>query len=77
MLNEDFEKSIDDILKAIPRERKTYLFSATMTKKVNYVQVVIDFFSDILYVLALFLVAYAFLVKIFPIINMILWVFPS
>ncbi|KAK8970510.1 DEAD-box ATP-dependent RNA helicase 10 [Platanthera guangdongensis] len=33
LLNMDFEKAIDDILKAIPRERKTYLFSATMTKK--------------------------------------------
>ncbi|PIA63058.1 hypothetical protein AQUCO_00200826v1, partial [Aquilegia coerulea] len=38
LLNEDFEKSIDDILKAIPRERKTYLFSATMTKKVRKLQ---------------------------------------
>lgn len=34
LLNEDFEKSIDEILNAIPRERRTYLFSATMTKKV-------------------------------------------
>lgn len=34
LLNEDFEKSLDDILKVIPRERRTYLFSATMTKKV-------------------------------------------
>ncbi|KAE9444782.1 hypothetical protein C3L33_23319, partial [Rhododendron williamsianum] len=33
LLNEDFEKAIDKILEAIPRERKTYLFSATMTKK--------------------------------------------
>ncbi|KAL5708083.1 RNA helicase [Ranunculus cassubicifolius] len=38
LLNEDFEKSIDDLLKAIPRERKTYLFSATMTKKVRKLQ---------------------------------------
>ncbi|OVA19104.1 Helicase [Macleaya cordata] len=38
LLNEDFEKTIDDILKAIPRERKTYLFSATMTKKVRKLQ---------------------------------------
>ena len=34
LLNEDFEKVLDDILSAIPRERKTYLYSATMTKKV-------------------------------------------
>ncbi|KAL5708203.1 RNA helicase [Ranunculus cassubicifolius] len=38
LLNEDFEKSIDDLLKAIPRERRTYLFSATMTKKVRKLQ---------------------------------------
>ncbi|KAH0455464.1 hypothetical protein IEQ34_015496 [Dendrobium chrysotoxum] len=38
LLNMDFEKSIDDILKAIPRERRTYLFSATMTKKVGKLQ---------------------------------------
>uniref|UniRef100_A0A803LZD3 Helicase C-terminal domain-containing protein n=1 Tax=Chenopodium quinoa TaxID=63459 RepID=A0A803LZD3_CHEQI len=31
----DFEKSIDDILKVIPHERRTYLFSATMTKKIE------------------------------------------
>lgn len=36
LLNEDFEKSLDDILKVIPRERRTYLFSATMTKKVSF-----------------------------------------
>lgn len=35
LLNEDFEKVLDDILSAIPRERKTYLYSATMTKKVR------------------------------------------
>lgn len=35
LLNEDFEKALDEILNAIPRERKTYLFSATMTKKVD------------------------------------------
>lgn len=34
LLNEEFEKSVDEILNVIPRERKTYLFSATMTKKV-------------------------------------------
>ncbi|XP_008808779.1 DEAD-box ATP-dependent RNA helicase 10 [Phoenix dactylifera] len=38
LLNMDFEKAIDDILKAIPRERRTYLFSATMTKKVGKLQ---------------------------------------
>ncbi|XP_059666696.1 DEAD-box ATP-dependent RNA helicase 10-like [Cornus florida] len=38
LLNEDFEKPIDEILKVIPRERKTYLFSATMTKKVRKLQ---------------------------------------
>lgn len=35
LLNEDFEKSIDEILNEIPRDRRTYLFSATMTKKVH------------------------------------------
>lgn len=36
LLNEDFDKALDEILNAIPREseRHTY-FSATMTKKVN------------------------------------------
>ncbi|XP_010922176.1 DEAD-box ATP-dependent RNA helicase 10 [Elaeis guineensis] len=38
LLNMDFEKAIDDILKVIPRERRTYLFSATMTKKVGKLQ---------------------------------------
>ncbi|KAF2309294.1 hypothetical protein GH714_001532 [Hevea brasiliensis] len=38
LLNEDFEKSLDEILKVIPRDRKTYLFSATMTKKVKKLQ---------------------------------------
>lgn len=38
LLSMDFETAIDDILKAIPRERKTYLFSATMTKKVAKLQ---------------------------------------
>ncbi|XP_015881977.1 DEAD-box ATP-dependent RNA helicase 10 [Ziziphus jujuba] len=38
LLNEDFEKSLDEILNVIPRERKTYLFSATMTKKVRKLQ---------------------------------------
>nr|CAD1832205.1 unnamed protein product [Ananas comosus var. bracteatus] len=35
LLDMDFERAIDDILKAIPKERQTYLFSATMTKKVS------------------------------------------
>ncbi|KAJ3680224.1 hypothetical protein LUZ60_016502 [Juncus effusus] len=38
LLNMDFEKAIDEILKAIPKERRTYLFSATMTKKVGKLQ---------------------------------------
>ncbi|XP_068635254.1 DEAD-box ATP-dependent RNA helicase 10-like [Aristolochia californica] len=38
LLNMDFEKEIDIILSVIPRERKTYLFSATMTKKVSKLQ---------------------------------------
>ncbi|KAK3000159.1 hypothetical protein RJ639_022647, partial [Escallonia herrerae] len=35
LLNEDFEKTIDQVLSVIPRDRKTYLFSATMTKKIE------------------------------------------
>ncbi|XP_059437793.1 DEAD-box ATP-dependent RNA helicase 10-like [Corylus avellana] len=38
LLNDEFEKSIDEILNVIPRERRTYLFSATMTKKVKKLQ---------------------------------------
>ncbi|KAI4326228.1 hypothetical protein MLD38_031561 [Melastoma candidum] len=38
LLNEDFEKSIDEILNVIPRDRRTFLFSATMTKKVKKLQ---------------------------------------
>ncbi|KAK9923986.1 hypothetical protein M0R45_032377 [Rubus argutus] len=40
LLGEEFQKSMDEILKALPRggERKTYLFSATMTKKVKKVE---------------------------------------
>ncbi|KAG9459456.1 hypothetical protein H6P81_003964 [Aristolochia fimbriata] len=38
LLNMDFEKEIDKILEVVPRERKTYLFSATMTKKVSKLQ---------------------------------------
>lgn len=35
LLNMDFEKDITKIIKCIPKERKTMLFSATMTSKVN------------------------------------------
>lgn len=35
LLNADFEKAISEIVKAAPRERNTYLFSATMTEKVR------------------------------------------
>ncbi|XP_077591039.1 putative ATP-dependent RNA helicase DDX47 [Stigmatopora nigra] len=35
ILNMDFESEVDKILKVIPRERRTFLFSATMTKKVQ------------------------------------------
>ncbi|XP_064613937.1 probable ATP-dependent RNA helicase DDX47 isoform X2 [Liolophura sinensis] len=38
ILNMDFEQEVDKILKVIPRERKTYLYSATMTKKVAKLQ---------------------------------------
>ncbi|GAV71853.1 DEAD domain-containing protein/Helicase_C domain-containing protein [Cephalotus follicularis] len=38
LLNEDFEKSLNEILDVIPRERRTYLFSATMTQKVRKLQ---------------------------------------
>jgi ATP-dependent RNA helicase DDX47/RRP3 len=31
----DFEKEINNILEIIPKERTTFLFSATMTNKVN------------------------------------------
>ena len=34
MLTQDFEEEVDKILKVIPRERRTFLFSATMTDKV-------------------------------------------
>ena len=34
LLNMDFEQEIDQILKVIPKERRTQLFSATMTSKV-------------------------------------------
>eukprot|EP00045_Choanoeca_perplexa_P005051 m.42649 g.42649 ORF g.42649 m.42649 type:complete len:456 (+) comp12904_c0_seq1:54-1421(+) len=38
MLNMDFEKEIDQLLRVIPRERRTFLFSATMTSKVGKLQ---------------------------------------
>lgn len=38
ILNMDFEDEVDKILSIIPKERNTYLFSATMTKKVQKLQ---------------------------------------
>mmetsp|Transcript_15924 Transcript_15924/g.28288 ORF Transcript_15924/g.28288 Transcript_15924/m.28288 type:complete len:442 (-) Transcript_15924:136-1461(-) len=38
LLNMDFEEEIDQILKVIPKERRTQLFSATMTNKVAKLQ---------------------------------------
>ncbi|XP_045819541.1 DEAD-box ATP-dependent RNA helicase 10-like [Trifolium pratense] len=38
LLNEDFEESLNEILGMIPRKRRTFLFSATMTKKVEKLQ---------------------------------------
>ncbi|XP_072396070.1 ATP-dependent RNA helicase DDX47 [Diabrotica undecimpunctata] len=38
ILNMDFEVEVDKILKVIPRERRTFLFSATMTQKVKKLQ---------------------------------------
>uniref|UniRef100_A0A804PDH3 DEAD-box ATP-dependent RNA helicase 10 n=1 Tax=Zea mays TaxID=4577 RepID=A0A804PDH3_MAIZE len=38
LLNVEFEKSLDDILSEMPKDRRTFLFSATMTKKVNKLQ---------------------------------------
>lgn len=38
ILNMDFEVEVDKILRVIPRERRTLLFSATMTKKVEKLQ---------------------------------------
>ncbi|XP_028418244.1 probable ATP-dependent RNA helicase DDX47 [Dendronephthya gigantea] len=38
ILNMDFEKEVDKLLKVIPKQRRTYLFSATMTKKVKKLQ---------------------------------------
>eukprot|EP00897_Mesotaenium_endlicherianum_P002901 jgi/Mesen1/2639/ME000166S01763 len=38
LLNMDFEAEIDEILKVVPKERSTFLFSATMTNKVAKLQ---------------------------------------
>ncbi|KNC79415.1 ATP-dependent RNA helicase DDX47 [Sphaeroforma arctica JP610] len=38
MLTQDFEVEVDKILKVIPRDRRTFLFSATMTDKVRKLQ---------------------------------------
>lgn len=38
LLDMDFGPVIDKILKIIPKERTTYLFSATMTTKVSKLQ---------------------------------------
>jgi ATP-dependent RNA helicase DDX47/RRP3 len=38
LLDLDFGQIIDNILKVIPRERRTYLFSATMSSKVESLQ---------------------------------------
>jgi ATP-dependent RNA helicase DDX47/RRP3 len=38
MLSLDFEKEIQEILRVIPEDRRSYLFSATMTKKVSKLQ---------------------------------------
>lgn len=35
LLNMDFEQEIDQILKSVPKDRRTQLFSATMTSKVG------------------------------------------
>jgi ATP-dependent RNA helicase DDX47/RRP3 len=34
LLNEDFQDALDSIIKRCPRDRTTFLFSATMTEKV-------------------------------------------
>jgi len=38
ILNMDFEIEVDKILRVIPKDRHTYMFSATMTKKVQKLQ---------------------------------------
>ncbi|KAJ6756723.1 hypothetical protein OIU79_028998 [Salix purpurea] len=42
LLSMDFEKSLDEILKAIPKNRRTYLFSATMTNKAAFKYSTVD-----------------------------------
>ncbi|XP_062931488.1 probable ATP-dependent RNA helicase DDX47 isoform X2 [Cynocephalus volans] len=42
ILNMDFETEVDKILKVIPRDRKTFLFSATMTKKDTYLVYILN-----------------------------------
>ncbi|KAK3004113.1 hypothetical protein RJ639_018581 [Escallonia herrerae] len=41
LLNEDFEKIIDQVLSVIPRDRKMYPFSAAMAKKVLHMHAVL------------------------------------
>ena len=38
ILNMDFETELDKIVQILPRDRHTYLYSATMTKKVERLQ---------------------------------------
>jgi ATP-dependent RNA helicase DDX47/RRP3 len=38
ILNLDFEAEVDKILRVIPQSRRTFMFSATMTKKVQKLQ---------------------------------------
>ena len=38
MLGLDFEEEINKIVEVLPRDRRTYLFSATMTQKVAKLQ---------------------------------------
>jgi ATP-dependent RNA helicase DDX47/RRP3 len=38
ILNMDFEEDVDKMLRVIPKERNTFLYSATMTKKVEKLQ---------------------------------------
>lgn len=35
ILNMDFENELEKILKSVPKDRRTFMFSATMTKKVS------------------------------------------
>ena len=38
MLGMDFEEEINKVVEVLPKERRTYLFSATMTQKVAKLQ---------------------------------------